>query len=404
MKIARSTSESNFSAVNEEDLVSCVSCGLCLPHCPTYRVTGLDASSPRGRISIINGVRSGAMPLDEAVIDALESCVQCMGCLPACPSGVRYDSIIGPAIDEITQRRRSRRTRFTLLLAPLGRPGLLRGLTVIGAIAQRLRLVPRKLSLPPLPLRRTKLRAATDVRPGEESKSVTLFTGCVMSEWYGPVHQATIDVLESLGYQVALTDTALCCGALHRHAGLAKKAETFEESCKEALQSGPVIFNSAGCGANLLDFVPGAVDIMTFLAGHLDELTTLVTRSEELVLIHDPCHLRNVQRSHMQTHDVLASMYRTAAIPDDGLCCGAGGAYSMFQAEMATTILDRKYAAIRTVEPARFLASGNPGCSAHIAGNMPPDQSRLRVCHPVELVAFRLKSHPVVREQGGKRI
>ena len=103
------TKSTHFFDVDETDLVSCVSCGLCLPHCPTYRISGRDEFSPRGRISLVNAVRSGELELTDAVASALESCVQCMGCLPACPSGVRYDRIIEPVMAQLAAQSLRRR-------------------------------------------------------------------------------------------------------------------------------------------------------------------------------------------------------------------------------------------------------------------------------------------------------
>ena len=44
---------------NAEDLSTCISCGFCLPSCPTYKLTGDEASSPRGRIALMRAIDDG---------------------------------------------------------------------------------------------------------------------------------------------------------------------------------------------------------------------------------------------------------------------------------------------------------------------------------------------------------
>ena len=74
--------------IDSDELNTCVQCGLCLSACPTFRVTGDETMSPRGRIALMREVQLHDAPLTEEVIDAFETCVQCRGCEPACPSDV----------------------------------------------------------------------------------------------------------------------------------------------------------------------------------------------------------------------------------------------------------------------------------------------------------------------------
>src|SRR5271154_5999461 len=76
------------SAVND-----CVHCGFCLPACPTYQLWGEEMDSPRGRIHLVGQLLDGA-PLTPATADHFDRCLGCMACMTACPSGVQYDQII----------------------------------------------------------------------------------------------------------------------------------------------------------------------------------------------------------------------------------------------------------------------------------------------------------------------
>lgn len=395
----------NFAAVDAEDLASCVSCGLCLPHCPTYRITGDDSQSPRGRIGLVAAVRSGDIALDGGVRDAIESCVQCMGCLPACPSSVRYDRIITPVIDDLAAKSSRKSLVKRLFFAPLTRPRLLRAITVVANVAGRVHLVPKRFPVPPVGSATRRLRLpATATKPRGD---VVLFRGCVMDAWYPQVHQATIDVLDRLGYNVKLSDPSLCCGALHAHAGLATRASTLTSRVDEAFPGATLVVNSAGCGAHLARHAENmgeVVDVMEFVSRHLDEATFApATNAKDAVVVHDACHLRNIQGTHLAAHRVLGLFYDVRPIPDEGLCCGAGGAYAIEHPKVAELIVERKNNAIQSVidDKVRYLASGNPGCAGHLQSHRPASWGSVEIVHPIELVARALStSHPRTGETG----
>ena len=84
-------------APSDDDLNKCVSCGLCLPHCPTFRVTGLETASPRGRIAAMRAVSEGLVPVTGEFTTITDECLACRACEAACPSGVPYGRMIEAA-------------------------------------------------------------------------------------------------------------------------------------------------------------------------------------------------------------------------------------------------------------------------------------------------------------------
>ena len=166
----------------------------------------------------------------------------------------------------------------------------------------------------------------------------------------------------------------------------------------------PILVNSAGCGAALKDY------------GHLLGTDEARRRSRPAcststsgspparprcptlrplgkpVIVQDPCHLRHVQKAHLPVRAVVGRVADVVELDDDGLCCGAGGAYSALQPELAGEIRDRKVAADRAGPPARSGATvarqRQPGLQHAPAAGARRGGTRVR--HPIDLLAEAL--------------
>jgi glycolate oxidase iron-sulfur subunit len=219
---------------------------------------------------------------------------------------------------------------------------------------------------------------------------VWLFTGCVMDAWLRDTHRNTALVLDHLGITYATpAGGGSCCGALHLHAGLDVKAIA-NRVMASMPGDAPIVVNSAGCGAALKDyghlletseaqaFSARVRDVHEFLAPHANRLRPVQHLGE--VIVHDPCHLRHVQKAHGAVRELLAPVASVIELDDDGLCCGAGGAYSALEPELATQMRDRKLAAIGRAGGG-VVASANPGCAMHLAA------AGAAVRHPIDLLA-----------------
>lgn len=399
--------------LDDDELASCVACGLCLPHCPTFRATGEEALSPRGRIDAMRGVQVRGAPVDHQFVEFMETCVQCRGCEPACPSGVPFGRLMEGTREALAEAHRITPWWQRRALSVLGRRRLLQVGSSALAVVQRLRLVPRRLGLPRLPVRRgptvdAHVAALLDTGSHDTGASekaagepVWFFTGCVMDAWMRSTHRSTAEVVTAAGGRIAVPGpAAACCGALHVHAGLEGDARRLAERVISSMPGDdPVLVNSAGCGAALKDygrllgtdeaaaFSARVADVHAWVADRLDRLPQPIERSVP-VMVQDPCHLRHVQRDQTSVRRVLGHVASVVDLGDDGLCCGAGGAYSVLQPGLAGMIRERKLAAIDAASErtgATVVASANPGCAMHLAAG------GVDARHPMDLVAEALR-------------
>jgi len=381
------------------ELNACVECGLCLPHCPTFRLTGDETASPRGRLNAMSAVSAGLIEVDAAFDEIMSFCLQCRACEAACPSLVPFGRAMEGARAEVRAARPSgRRLRGRALGRWIGRRRVVAIASFGAALAQRAGgwLVPRRLrnsfsGLRRLPLRRSRVVGYESDAGGE---TVGLLAGCVMDPWFGGVHDATITLLEAAGYRVVVPRSQTCCGALAAHEGAADDAARMATANALAFTSfDHVAANAAGCSAHLAGYsrwgapevADRAVDAIRLVAAAISDgrLPRLGSTSER-VAVHDPCHHRHGLRMTDEPRTILlAAGYELVDIDPTGMCCGAAGVYSVLRPETSTE-LGRAKAAEVSATDCTIVASANPGCEMQLRSHV---GSGIRIAHPLELYA-----------------
>ena len=382
----------------DADLDACVACGLCLPHCPTYRLTGEETASPRGRIAAMRAVADGLAEVDDTFAAFMDRCLVCRACEDVCPSHVPFGRMMEHARTELEPRRSAgaRLVRWLGLDVVLPHPSLIRAAAVVQPIARplmprRMRaLVPRRTA----PLRR--LPALTEPPAGVEVRgTVALLAGCVQDRWFHDVNLATIRVLARTGWRVAVPRDQRCCGALQAHNGRLETARRLARRNARAFSGvDHVIANAAGCGAHMQTYdeladgagLP-ARDVIAFLYDEGLGAVELGSADVGRVAYHDACHALRALGIHAQPRALLGAIpdLQVVEIPQGDRCCGAAGLYNVTEPALAERLQRDKAEAVRSTG-ARLIASANPGCTMQLRAGLAALGVDARVVHPVELL------------------
>ena len=398
-----------LDAPADEDLAACVACGLCLPHCPTYRVTGEESASPRGRITAMRSIAEGLSEPDETFARFMDLCLACRACEDVCPSHVPFGRMVERARVQV-EPLRSRGSRFFRWLGldvALPRKKLLWLAAAVQPLA-RLALPKRIRALTPEPSALFR-RLPSETRPvGQERGTVALLSGCVQDRWFRGVNLATIRVLARNGWRVVVPRAQVCCGALAAHNGRLDTARALAERNLRAFAGiDVVVTNAAGCGAHLQqlgDLLPsdaaGAFskkvrDVMELL--HDEGLADAPAGRPgfERVAYHDSCHALRVQHLRDQPRALLHEIegLEVLDLPDSDVCCGAAGLYNVLEPEMSSELRRRKTEAVASTG-AEVVASANTGCTMQIEAGLRELGSPIRVLHPVEILDRAYAAEP----------
>jgi glycolate dehydrogenase iron-sulfur subunit len=395
----------------------CVHCGFCLDTCPTYVLWAQEADSPRGRIVLINEALNGAgASLSAETVSHLDSCLGCMACVSACPSGVRYDRLIErarPQVERHFERPTAERALRTLLFQTLPHPRRLRAVAPMLAAARRLgaEKLPERLSMlakvaPRTPVRETRrsaLRVPALTPPvGERRGRVALLLGCVQRVFFPRVHEATVRVLAAEGFEVLAPPAPDCCGALELHAGEEEAAVARARATVSAFDSlgelDYIVVNAAGCGAAMKEYgdlvgTGAAHDFAARVRDVSELLASVEPRAPRgplpmRIVYHDACHLQHAQGVRSQPRELLSAIpsLELLEVPvESEVCCGSAGIYNLVQPHAAAELGARKARHLLDTG-ADAIAAGNPGCAAQLDLHLRQLGHPLPIHHPVELV------------------
>jgi glycolate oxidase iron-sulfur subunit len=242
---------------------ACVHCGFCLPACPTYRDLGEEMDSPRGRIFLMKSALEGELTIEET-LPYIDRCLGCLGCVTACPSGVQYGELVTSYRAHVELGRKRplmHRLRRTLVRETLTAPNRFRAAARLGHLTRPFaRLAPAELR-PMLALVPDRLPAAQPmpaVYPPEGTRRarVAMIAGCVQQALDPGINSATLRVLAKNGVEVLIPQGQGCCGALLMHQGEQDRAR---DQARAILRLFPrdidaVITNAAGCGSALHEY------------------------------------------------------------------------------------------------------------------------------------------------------
>ena len=427
---AHPAQKSAFDDIDPPDTelyLDCIHCGFCLPACPTYRILGNELDSPRGRIYLIRAVSEGKIGISDSFVKHMTLCLVCRACETACPSGVQFGHLMETARGQIDRNytyspaeRRLRdfilsnftdADRLTWLLRALrlyqksGLQALIRAsglLTLFGRLGQMEGLMP---SIPDLSLRHALPEVTPAIKPTRGR--VGLLAGCVQSVLFPGVNLATARVLSENGYEVVAPKGQGCCGSLLIHEGERERGKAFARKTIELFERAEVetvVVNAAGCGSAMKEyggllhddsqyatraatFGKKVKDISEVLAaapinGKLGSLPLRVTYQE-------PCHLVHGQRVRSEPRTLIRSVpdVQFIELRESDVCCGSAGIYNLIHPAEARQVLERKLDRIAE-SGADVVVSGNPGCLIQLDVGMKRRGMKVRVAHPVELLAW----------------
>jgi glycolate oxidase iron-sulfur subunit len=413
---------------------TCVHCGFCLPSCPTYVLWGEEMDSPRGRIYLMKMGLDGRTAMTPGFVRHFDTCLGCMACVTACPSGVQYSPLIEATRGQIDRRhprswadRLFRGAIFSIFpyprrlriaLAPLALwASISDRWSPVGGSSQRHEggsdrpLTSRVRAMLALAPRVTwkSLIARVPVRTpaiGVRRMSVGLLTGCVQRLVFPNVNAATVNVLSAEGCEVLAPRDQGCCGALALHAGRLDEAKCFARKTIATFERAAVdviAVNAAGCGSsmkeygNLLADDPGWSGRARAFAARVRDVNELVAALgppvaprhpiAQRVAYQDACHLAHAQGIRQQPRDLLRSIPGLELLPlaEADICCGSAGIYNLVEPGTAQQLGDRKIRLIDAVKP-DVIATANPGCTLQLRAAAARLGREWAIRHPIEIL------------------
>lgn len=392
------------------DSDQCVKCGLCLPHCPTYKLSLHEGDSPRGRIALMQGLSQGVIEPRGTAVSHLDGCLVCRACEPVCPAQVPYGKLIDAGRAGLWRAGHRPGPAWRLLAFFRRTPKRIAWLTSLVRASHATGLAALARHLPLGKLKRIARYAEHPGAPPDTGRyvsanagdrNVALFLGCIARPLDHAVLNASIRVLNAMDFNVDVPADQGCCGAMDAHAGDTDSTRKHARNNLDAFHgtADAVISTASGCGVQLQEYgelLPDAEsfservhDVMQFVADNIEHLPSL-RHAPARVAVHSPCTLKN----GMRESGAMAVLKKISGLQVEPLqhndCCGAAGSYLFEHPETADRLGNRLLDALGEDIP-DVLVTSNVGCALHVRRLARLRGLQMKVMHPVEVVAAGLE-------------
>ena len=416
----------------EDQLVTCMRCGMCQAVCPVFAETGRETDVTRGKIALLDGLIREMFKDPTKVNERLTHCLLCGSCAANCPSGVAVLDIFLKARMILTEYMGLSPVKRIIFRGLLANPRFFhkflewgksfQGIFIksandyIGTSCARLPFPLGDRHFKPLaalPFHKMEHPVRTAV--GKSGVRAGFFTGCVIDKVFPEVGQAVLRSLDYHGVGLYLPENQACCGipalssgdstAFHdlvRHnlnLFAAEKVDYMVTACATCTSTIRKLWPAMATGLSepererLRELAGKTMDISQFLVdvcgagpdstspkGHKDDIETIT--------YHDPCHLKKSLGIAAQPRALLSasSRYRFREMAEADRCCGCGGSFNLLHYELSASIGRRKRDNIAASQCA-VVATGCPACMLQIGDMLSQAGDRVQVKHVIEIYA-----------------
>ncbi len=416
----------------DDQLVSCMKCGMCQAACPLFAETGREADVARGKIALLENLANEMIEDPKGVKDRLDKCLLCGSCAAACPSGVKVLDIFIKARAIITGYMGLSPAKKAIFRGMLQHPELFNNVVGVASKFQGLFTKPvndmigsscaRFMS--PLigdrhfqPLAKEPLHkkyGKVDTAAGKSGIMVALYPGCLVDKIFPRVGDAVMKILEHHGVGVYMPLKQACCGIPAISSGDKQTYDKLVKQNLEVFEKGDfdyLLTPCATCTSTIKKIWPlmaedyeGALrnrvnllsdktmDVNAFLVDVLGvKGIAEPNATAKTITYHDPCHLKKSLGVAAQPRTLLHTNpgYELKEMSESDRCCGMGGSFNIQHYDLSEKIGGHKRDSILATK-AQVLATGCPACMMQISDLLSHSDAQIAIKHPVEIYAETL--------------